>query len=256
VTSMAAGRAERLATLAVHTPCAGIPSRTSQRILPWLGRHHFASRVLASTGRRELDLSSHIWMSAARGATAATVSWWVAGSGATIGTPRSSDRLPTAAGGARRRAARQSWSETPPRCLAAPAHRRAAPGRRPRRCRPGGPPRWRHRPGPSAQHPLGLGQGPAKDVGDPIASGIPRGGTDGRSPCGAGGGRALGAGCGWKQPASHGQHSKPNQQHRRGRYPARCRAHAGVIPQCRTSTPDSDPPEPLREDSQGSHQAR
>ena len=37
MTSMVAGGAERLTTLARHTPCAGMPRRTSQRTSPWLG---------------------------------------------------------------------------------------------------------------------------------------------------------------------------------------------------------------------------
>jgi hypothetical protein len=84
---MAAGRDERLATLAVHTPCAGTPSRTPQRIFPRLGRHKVASCVLPSTStstRQPGPFSNHTSTSTARGTTTATLSWWVAGSGATI----------------------------------------------------------------------------------------------------------------------------------------------------------------------------
>jgi hypothetical protein len=72
VISMAAGAADRLATLAVHTPC-GTPSQTTQRIFPWWGRHHLASRVLPSTvAVNRAPLSNHTSTSAARGTTTAT----------------------------------------------------------------------------------------------------------------------------------------------------------------------------------------
>jgi hypothetical protein len=131
VTSTAAGRDERLATRAVHTPSAGTPSRTPQRTIPWLGRHQRASRVLPSTGKRESGpASSH----KRRRRPAAPPRPPPAGGWRSpaprCDRPRWSGRVPTAAGGPCRRAARRSWSETPPRCPAAPGHQRAAPGQR------------------------------------------------------------------------------------------------------------------------------
>ncbi len=74
IISIVAGGEDRLATLAVHIPC-GIPSRTTQRIFPWLGRHHFASRVLPSTvAVKRSPASNHTSMSVVRDATTTTVS--------------------------------------------------------------------------------------------------------------------------------------------------------------------------------------
>jgi len=91
------------------------------------GGRHPTVLVVASAAGAELVVVS----AGPRGGRQGTKACWWSG--------RSPGRLPTAAGAARRRAAHRSWSGTPLHFLAAPGHWRAAPGRRPRRCRLGVP---------------------------------------------------------------------------------------------------------------------
>jgi hypothetical protein len=116
--------------------------------------------VLPSTGRRDPDL---VPATPARRRPVAPPPPPPAGGwrdpASRSGRPHWSGRVPAAASGARRRAARRSWSETPPRCPAARGHRRAAPARRRRHWAPAGPARWRCRAGPRCASPARPGPG-------------------------------------------------------------------------------------------------